>query len=112
MSFTLHHMRSYTPRLAAYGVFVVLSVFFTMATALSVADFIQLLFPPEQESLSVHSANASLLSQALNQLYLSPTGVGLFLLPPFWALCAKEHVQLYIVGADGAGAEPCGSRHP
>ena len=70
MSFTLHHMRSYTPRLAAYGVFVVLSVFFTMATALSVADFIQLLFPPDQESLSVPSANASLLSQALNQLYL------------------------------------------
>lgn len=70
MSFTLHHMRSYTPRLAAYGVFVVLSVLFTMATALSVADFIQLLFPPDQESLSVPSANASLLSQALNQLYL------------------------------------------
>ncbi|MBO7576293.1 MAG: ABC transporter ATP-binding protein, partial [Bacteroidales bacterium] len=70
MSFTLHHMRSYTPRLAAYGVFVVLSVLFTMATALSVADFIQLLFPPDQESLSLPSANASLLSQSLNQLYL------------------------------------------
>ena len=69
MSFTFHHMRPYVARLAAYGFFVVLAVLFTMATALSVADFVKILFPPDPSSLVVPSAGESLLSQLLNRLY-------------------------------------------
>ena len=69
MSFTFHHMRPYVARLAAYGFFVVLAVLFTMATALSVADFVKILFPPDPSSLVVPSAGESLLSQLLDRLY-------------------------------------------
>ena len=69
MPFTLHYMRPYAARLAAYGFFVVLSVLFTMATALSVADFLKILFPsPETAAATV--AEGNLLSQALQMLYL------------------------------------------
>lgn len=68
MSFTLHYMRPYAARLAAYGVFVVLSVLFTMATALSVADFLKILFPPAEGAVSA-PASANLLSQGLQILY-------------------------------------------
>ena len=67
MSFTLQHLRPYAARLAAYGLFVVFSVIFTMATALSVADFLRILFPQAVES--VPTASASPLSQALQLLY-------------------------------------------
>ena len=71
MSFTLHYMRPYSARLAAYGLCVVLAVLFTMATALSVADFLKILFPPGQGApLAPSSGGASLLSQGLQQLYL------------------------------------------
>ena len=75
MSFTLRHMKPYSGRLVAYGFLVVLSVLFTMATALSVADFVKILFPPAQPesgmALNVGAASASnLLSQGLQQLYL------------------------------------------
>ena len=68
-SFTLHHMRPYAARLVAYGLFVVLSVLFTMATALSVADFLKILFPPAEGAAVMPSASASLLSQGLGALY-------------------------------------------
>ena len=69
MSFTLHHARPYAARLAAYGLFVVLSVVFTMATALSVADFVRILFPPAETPTALPSANVNLLSQGLQTLY-------------------------------------------
>ena len=74
MNFTLHHMKPYAARLVAYGFFVVLSVVFTMATALSVADFLKILFAPAEGTATgvaaaVPSADASLLSQALQKLY-------------------------------------------
>lgn len=71
--FTLRHMKPYAARLVAYGFFVVLSVLFTMATALSVADFVKLLFAPADDSAAafaaVPSTDASLLSQGLHLLY-------------------------------------------
>lgn len=69
MSFTLQHMKPYAIRLTAYGFFMLLSVLFTMATALSVADFLKLLFPPDAATAPVPSAGASLLSQGLQELY-------------------------------------------
>ena len=68
MSFTLHYMRPYAARLGAYGFCVVLSVVFTMATALSVADFLKILFPPAEVAAAVPAA-ANLLSQGLQVLY-------------------------------------------
>lgn len=69
MSFTTQQMKPYAARMAAYGFFVVLSVVFTMATALSVADFVKILFPQEGAAAAVPSAGGSLLSQAIQQLY-------------------------------------------
>ncbi len=68
MRFTLHYMKPYAARLVAYGFFVVLSVLFTMATALSVADFLKILFPPAEGAAAAPQA-ASLLSQGLQVLY-------------------------------------------
>ena len=68
MSFTLHYMRPYAARLVAYGFFVVLSVLFTMATALSVADFLKILFPPSEGAVA-QPVSANLLSQGLQILY-------------------------------------------
>ena len=64
----MHYMRPYAARLAAYGFFVVLSVVFTMATALSVADFLKILFPPAEGTATVPVAG-NLLSQGLYWLY-------------------------------------------
>lgn len=69
MSFTARHMKPYAARLAAYGFLVVLSVVFTMATALSVADFVRILFPPAGGVADHPSGSASLLSQAIQALY-------------------------------------------
>lgn len=81
MSFTMHYMRPYAARLAVYGVCVVLSVIFTMATALSVADFLRILFPPSEGAAMVPQASASLLSQGLYKLYTELSAFG-----PQWAL--------------------------
>ena len=69
--FTLHYMKPYAARLAAYGFFVVLSVVFTMATALSVADFLKILFAPAEATAAaaIPSAGGSLLTEALQMLY-------------------------------------------
>ena len=79
--FTLRHMQPYAARLAAYGFFVVLSVVFTMSTALSVADFLKILFPPDadtamQVSSSLSEGSGSLLVQGLQQLYAWLIGYG------------------------------------
>ena len=63
-------MKPYAIRLAAYGFFMLLSVIFTMATALSVADFLKILFPTDVTSSAVPANDASLLSQGLQQLYM------------------------------------------
>lgn len=62
-------MKPYAARLAAYGFFVILSVVFTMATALSVADFVKILFPSDETTSSLPSAGGSLLTSALQHLY-------------------------------------------
>lgn len=68
MSFTLRYMKPYAARLVAYGFFVILSVIFTMATALSVADFVKILFP-QDGATPIPTGGASLLSQGLQALY-------------------------------------------
>ncbi|MBP5541645.1 MAG: ABC transporter ATP-binding protein [Bacteroidales bacterium] len=69
-SFTVRHLKPYAGRLAEYGVCVVLSVAFTMATALSVADFLKILFPPDTGSaMTVSTGGGSLLAQGLQALY-------------------------------------------
>ena len=64
----MHHARPYAARVAAYGFFVVLSVVFTMATALSVADFVKILFPTSEVAPAVPTGSSPL-SDALQGLY-------------------------------------------
>ena len=64
----MHHARPYAARVAAYGFFVVLSVVFTMATALSVADFVKILFPTSEAAPAVPTGSSPL-SDALQGLY-------------------------------------------
>ena len=64
--FTLQRLKPYSARCALYVVLVVLSVVFTMATALSVADFLKLLFDTGEESVLPTS---NLVAQWLNGLY-------------------------------------------
>lgn len=68
-SFTLRHLKPYAARLAAYGFFVVCSVVFTMATALSVADFLKILFEPAELGAVAIPASGNLIAQWLQQLY-------------------------------------------
>lgn len=51
MNFTLRHIRPYGARGLLYALLEVLSVVFTMATALSVADFLKILFGDSAESV-------------------------------------------------------------
>ncbi len=66
MTFTLSRIKPYSTRSVLYGLFLVLSVIFTMATALSVADFLKILFG-EGEAASVPSVN--LIARWLDVLY-------------------------------------------
>ena len=67
MNFTLRHMKPYSARGALYMLLVVLSVVFTMATALSVADFLKILFD-EGNEVSLTSGN--LIAQWLQHFYV------------------------------------------
>ena len=67
MSFTLGRIRRYSARGVLYVLLMVLSVVFTMATALSVADFLKILFN-EGDAAAVPSVN--LVSQWLDGLYV------------------------------------------
>ena len=66
MNFTLKRMKPYSARVALYVFLVVMSVLFTMATALSVADFLKLLFGTDSD-VAVPSVN--LVAQWLDGLY-------------------------------------------
>lgn len=74
MNFTRRHIRPYTLRCVVYGAFMILSVAFTMATALSVADFLKILFGEGDMGMGVPSGN--LISQALQGLYVWLIGFG------------------------------------
>lgn len=65
-NFTLKQLRPYGARCALYGLFVVLSVVFTMCTALSVADFLKILFGTGD---AVPSATGNLVALLLERLY-------------------------------------------
>lgn len=65
-NFTLRQLRPYSAQAVLYGLFVILSVVFTMATALSVADFLKILFGTGDE---VPVATGNLVAQALDSLY-------------------------------------------
>ena len=66
MVITLKYTKPYSARGALYGLLVMLSVVFTMATALSVADFLKILFGQEGAA-AVPTTN--LVSQWLDGLY-------------------------------------------
>ena len=65
MSFTLRNLKPYGARWALYTLLVVLSVVFTMSTALSVADFLKILFGENETSMP----SINLVAQALEELY-------------------------------------------
>ena len=65
---TLHYIRQHLWRTLFFVVLVVLSVAAVMCTALSVSDFLRLLFGGESASVAP-SSQATLLSQGLNSLY-------------------------------------------
>ena len=65
-NFTLRQLRPYSAQAALHGLFVVLSVVFTMATALSVADFLKILFGTGEEAAV---ATGNLVAKALDSLY-------------------------------------------
>ena len=66
MNITLKYSKPYSAREALYVLLVVLTVVFTMATALSVADFLRILFGTS-DMPSV--PNANLVAQGLDKLY-------------------------------------------
>lgn len=65
MSFTLRNLKPYSARMALYTLLVVLSVVFTMSTALSVADFLKILFGENESQMP----SVNLVAQALSWLY-------------------------------------------
>lgn len=65
MSFTLRNLKPYGARWTLYTLLVVLSVVFTMSTALSVADFLKILFGENEKSMP----SINLVAQALEELY-------------------------------------------
>lgn len=72
MNITLKYAKPYSARGALYVLFVVLSVLFTMATALSVADFLRILFGTDDTI----APTANLVSQWLDGLYSWLIGFG------------------------------------
>ncbi len=77
ITFTLAHVKPYVGRTAVYGACVVLSVAFTIATALSVSDFLKILFhdPGVAESISTTGVG-SVMGGWLNSLYTWLLGFG------------------------------------
>lgn len=66
MNLTARHLKPYSARCVLYVLLVVLSVMFTMATALSVADFLKILFGSESSEVP---AGGNLVAQWLEGLY-------------------------------------------
>ncbi|MBR1798772.1 MAG: ABC transporter ATP-binding protein [Bacteroidales bacterium] len=67
MKFILHRLKPYGTQSARYVLWVVLSVVFVMATALSVADFLKILFGTDEASLA---SSPNVIAQWLNELYV------------------------------------------
>ena len=67
--FTLRHLKPYSVRLLLFIVFEILSVMFTMATVLSLADFLKILFEPETTAIQPAEASYQL-NYILQQFYL------------------------------------------
>lgn len=65
MSLTLRYMKPYSTRGVLYVLLTVMSVVFTMATALSVADFLKILFGEDDSAVP----SATLVTQLLDGLY-------------------------------------------
>lgn len=65
MNFTLHNLKPYSTRMVLYTLLVVLSVVFTMSTALSVADFLKILFGESENAMP----SINLVAQVLDSLY-------------------------------------------
>lgn len=65
-TFTSRHLKPYGSRCVLYGVLVVLVVVFTMATALSVADFLRILFG---DGDAPQETSPNLVAQTLDALY-------------------------------------------
>ena len=81
--FSVSYLKPYAARIAVYGLFVVLSTLFMMATALSVADFLKLLFESDSP-MPTHGGN--LISQALEALYV-------------WMIALGKNVALWLFAA-------------
>ena len=71
-NFTLQHLRPFRGRMVLYMLCAVLAVIFTMATALSVADFLRLLFGADNGAAAMLGGiqEGNLVSLALQRLYL------------------------------------------
>lgn len=67
MSFTTQRLKHYWARMALFVLLAALGVVFTMATALSVADFLKLLF--NDDTLSAPASEANLVTVGLQKLY-------------------------------------------
>lgn len=76
MNITLKYSKPYSARGALYALLVVLSVVFTMATALSVADFLKILFGDETTGMGAAMSGGNLITHWLDGLYTWLIGFG------------------------------------
>ena len=76
MNITLKYSKPYSARGALYALLVVLSVVFTMATALSVADFLKILFGDETTGMGAAMSGGNLVTHWLDGLYTWLIGFG------------------------------------
>ena len=76
MNITLKYSKPYSARGALYALLVVLSVVFTMATALSVADFLKILFGDEATGMGAAMSGGNLVTHWLDGLYTWLIGFG------------------------------------
>ena len=107
MSFTRQHIKPYAVRAVVYGLLVVLSVVFTMATALSVADFLKILFEPEGMETLPTVASGNLISQLLQGLYGWLIGFGtmkalLYFSLLVFALYTLKNVFTYLAAVESS----------
>ncbi len=75
--FTLRYLRTYGVRVLLYALMVVLSVVFTMATALSVADFLRLLFGADDGGANnalTAMQEGNIISRSLQDVYVLFSG--------------------------------------
>ena len=80
MKVTAHYLKPYTSRAVIYGLCVVTSTVLIMATALSAADFLKLLFDPDN---ATHIESGNIVKQWLNLLYV-------------WMISYGQHTALWL----------------